>query len=180
MKMSLQNASTALYLDDLSVGQRFSSAPLTVTADAIKAFAREFDPQPFHINEEAAERTFFGRLAASGWHTAALTMRLNVEGGLPIAGGIVGAGGEITSPTPLRAGDVIHVESEVVAVAPSRSRPDRGMVTISSRTLNQDGAAVQIVTMKLLVFRKRSMQPKQLALAKHRSSWSTSIFPTSP
>lgn len=77
------------------------SASLAVTADAIKAFAREFDPQPFHIDEAAAEHTFFGRLAASGWHTAALTMRLNVEGGLPIAGGIIGAGGEITWPTPL-------------------------------------------------------------------------------
>ena len=154
--MSLQNPSTALHLDDLSVGQRFSSASLTVTADAIKAFAREFDPQPFHISEEAAERTFFGRLAASGWHTAALTMRLNVEGGLPIAGGIIGAGGEITWPTPLRAGDTIHVESEIVAIAPSRSRPDRGIVTIASRTLNQGGAAVQIVTMKLLVFRRAS------------------------
>ena len=154
--MSLQNPSTALHLDDLSTGQRFSSASLTVTADAIKAFAREFDPQPFHISEEAAERTFFGRLAASGWHTAALTMRLNVEGGLPIAGGIIGAGGEITWPTPLRAGDTIHVESEVVAITPSRSRPDRGIVTIASRTLNQDGVAVQIITMKLLVFRRLS------------------------
>ena len=87
-EMSLQNASTALYLDDLSVGQQFSSASLTVTADAIRAFAREFDPQPFHISEAAAEGTLFGRLAASGWHTAALTMRLNVEGGLPLLAGL--------------------------------------------------------------------------------------------
>ena len=152
--MTMHHASTRLYLDELSVGQRFSSASFTVTADAIKAFAREFDPQPFHISEQSAERTFFGRLAASGWHTAALTMRLNVEGGLPIAGGIIGAGGEIAWPTPLRADDTIHVESEVVAVTPSRSRLDRGIVTIVSRTLNQDGAAVQIVTMKLLVFRR--------------------------
>ena len=152
--MNLRKVATPLYLDELSAGQRFASTSLTVTAEAIKAFAREFDPQPFHLSEESAERTFFGRLAASGWHTAALTMRLNVEDGLPIAGGLIGAGGEITWPTALRAGDTIHVESEVVAVTPSRSRPDRGIVTIVSRTLNQDGAAVQVATMKLLVFRR--------------------------
>jgi acyl dehydratase len=152
--MRQDDASTGLYLDDLSVGQRFSSPSLTVTADAVKSFAREFDPQPFHVSEETAERTFFAGLAASGWHTAALTMRLNVEGGLPIADGIIGAGGEISWPTPLRAGEVIHVENEIVAVTPSRSRPDRGMVTVASRTLKQDGAAVQVTTMKLLVFRR--------------------------
>ena len=152
--MSAPNPASALYLDDLSVGQRFSSTSLMVTAETIKAFAREFDPQPFHLDEAAAERTFFGRLAASGWHTAALTMRLNVEGGLPIAAGIIGAGGEITWPTALRANDTIHVENEIIAITPSRSRPDRGMVTIVSRTLNQDGAAVQVATMKLLVFRR--------------------------
>src|SRR5437868_709349 len=106
-EMSAPNPASALYLDDLSVGQRFSSTSLMVTAETIKAFAREFDPQPFHLDEAAAERTFFGRLAASGWHTAALTMRLNVEGGLPIAAGIIGAGGEITWPTALRANDTI-------------------------------------------------------------------------
>jgi acyl dehydratase len=152
--MNRANPSTRLYLDDLSVGQRFSSASLIVTADAIKAFAREFDPQDFHVSEAAAERTFFAGLAASGWHTAALTMRLNVDGGLPIANGIIGAGGDITWPTPLRAGDTIHVESEIVAVTPSRSRPDRGMVTVVSRTLNQHGAAVQVITAKLLAFRR--------------------------
>ena len=152
--MTQQTASTALHLDDLSVGQRFSSATLTVSAEAIKAFACEFDPQPFHVSEESARHTFFGRLVASGWHTAALTMRLNVEGGLPIAGGIIGAGGDIAWPAALRADDTIHVENEVVAITPSRSRPDRGIVTIASRTLNQDGAEAQVTTMKLLVFRR--------------------------
>ena len=156
--MTRQTASTALFLDDLSVGQRFSSATLTVRAEAIKAFAREFDPQPFHVSEESARHTFFGRLVASGWHTAALTMRLNVEGGLPIAGGIIGAGGDIAWPAPLRAGDRIHVENEVVAITPSRSRPDRGIVTIASRTLNQDGAEAQVTTMKLLVFRRATQE----------------------
>ena len=152
--MTSQNPPPPLDLDELLVGQRFASSSITLTAEAISAFAREFDPQPFHISEESARQTFFGRLAASGWHTAALTMRLNVEGGLPIAGGLIGAGGDIAWPTALHAGDTIHVESEVVAVTPSRSRPDRGIVTIVSRTLNQDGAAVQVATMKLLVFRR--------------------------
>lgn len=151
--MNQQHASPSLYLEDLTVGQRFSSASLTVTAQAIQAFAREFDPQPFHVSEDAAKSTFFAGLAASGWHTAALTMRLNVDS-LPIANGIVGAGGDIAWPTPLRAGDTIHVESEIVAVTPSRSRPDRAIVTVVARTLNQNGVAVQVTTMKLLVFRK--------------------------
>src|SRR5262245_9153480 len=106
--MSQQNPSRHLYLEDLVVGQQFSSGSLTVTADAIIAFAREFDPQPFHVSETEAERSFFAGLAASGWHTAALTMRLNVDGGLPIAGGIIGAGGDIQWPAPLRPGDTIH------------------------------------------------------------------------
>jgi acyl dehydratase len=143
-----------LYLDDLAAGQRFTSRSLTVEAAAIKAFAAAFDPQPFHLDEAAARASLFGGLAASGWHTAALTMRLLVEGGAPIAGGIVGAGGEIAWPRPTRPGDVLRVESEVLAVTPSRSRPDRGTVTLRSTTLNQNGEAVQILTAKLVVPRK--------------------------
>ena len=146
----------SLYMDDLSVGQRFASGSHAVSAQEITAFAQAFDPQPFHLGEETAKGTFFGGLAASGWHTAALTMRLNVEGGLPIAGGIIGAGGEITWPAPLRPGDVIHVESEIAEIVPSRSRPDRAIVTAVSRTLNQRGEAVQIMKAKLVVFRRPS------------------------
>ena len=91
-------------------------------------------------------------MAASGWYTAALTMRLNVEGGLPIAGGIVGAGGEITWPAPLRPGDVIHVESEIAEIVPSRTRPDRAIVTAVSRTLNQREEVVQTLRAKLVIF----------------------------
>ena len=154
--MTRHASMTPLYLDDLAVGQRFTSSMLTVTAAAIQAFAREFDPQPFHLSEESARRTFFGRLAASGWHTAALTMRLNVEGGLPIAGGIIGAGGDISWPAPLHADDTIRVENEVTAITPSKSRPDRGIVTITARTLKQDQTPVQITHMKLLVFKRPS------------------------
>ena len=143
-----------LYLDDLSVGQRFTSPSLTVTEAEIKAFAAQFDPQPFHLDETAAKKTFFGGLAASGWHTAAMTMRMLVEGGAPIAGGIIGGGGEIAWPRPTRPGDVLHVEAEVVEVIPSKSKPDRGMAVMRSETLNQNGEAVQVSTMKLVVPRR--------------------------
>ncbi|MBN8942188.1 MAG: MaoC family dehydratase [Rhizobiales bacterium] len=142
---------TALYLEDLQVGQTFTSGSLTVDEAAIKAFAGQFDPQPFHLDDEAAKATFFGGLAASGWHTAALTMRLLVDGGAPIAGGIIGGGGEIIWPRPTRPGDVLTVVSEVLEVSPSRSKPDRGMVTMRNETRNQRGEPVQIFTVKMVV-----------------------------
>lgn len=143
-----------LYLDDLAVGQKFTSGSHTLDLNQIKAFAREFDPQPFHLDEEAAKRSLFQGLAASGWHTAAITMRLLNDGGLPIAGGIIGAGGEIQWPQPTRPGDILQVESEILAVTPSRSRPDRGMATMRSETRNQKGEVLQILTAKLVVPRR--------------------------
>jgi acyl dehydratase len=142
------------YLEDLRVGQRFMSGRLEIDADMIRAFAREFDPQPFHLDEKAAEATLFRGLAASGWHTAAITTRLQVCGGLPIAGGIVGRRGEIEWPRPVRPGDVLAVESEVVAIEKSASQPDRGRVTVRSETKNQSDEAVQIATMTLVVPRR--------------------------
>jgi len=121
-----------LYLDDLYVGQRFASATDTIDEAQIKAFATRFDPQPFHIDEKAAEDTLFKGLAASGWHTAAITMRLNVEGGLPLAGGIIGAGGELAWPAPTRPGDTLHVESEVLEITPSRSKPTAALRSFSA------------------------------------------------
>jgi acyl dehydratase len=143
-----------LYLDDLHVGQRFTSAAHTIDETQIKAFAAQFDPQPFHTDEKAAKSTFFNGLAASGWHTAAITMRLNVDSGPPLAGGVVGAGAELSWPTPTRPGDVLHVESEVVEITPSRSRPDRGTIVLLSRTMNQRGEAVQILKARLVVPRR--------------------------
>src|SRR5881397_3686647 len=132
-----------LYLEDLHVGQRFSSGSHAVDAAQIKAFAGQFDPQPVHLDEATAAGTLFAGLAASGWHTAAITMRLLVDGGAPIAGGIIGAGGEVSWPKPTRPGDILQVESEILDVTPSRSRPDRGMVTVRSETFNQRGEIVQ-------------------------------------
>jgi acyl dehydratase len=147
-------AADKLFLDDLRIGQRFLSGATEVTADDIRAFARQFDPQPFHLDENDAKGTFFGGLAASGWHVAAITMRLLVDGGAPIAGGVVGAGGEMAWPKPTRPGDVLQVSSEVVEITPSKSRPNRGMVTMRSETRNQNGDIVQILTAKLVVPRR--------------------------
>lgn len=145
---------TKFYLEDLHAGQTFVSGSHELDEQQIKAFASAFDPQPFHLDHEAAKDTLFGGLAASGWHTAAITMRLNVESGLPLADGIIGAGGEIQWPAPTRPGDILHVESEVKEIEPSRSRPDRGIATIVSRTLNQRGDVLQILTAKLVVYRR--------------------------
>jgi acyl dehydratase len=151
--MANKNAG-GLTLDDVTPGQRFTSAPHIIDAGQIKAFAREFDPQPFHLDEEAAKDTFFGGLAASGWHVAAITMKLLVGDAAAFEGGLIGAGGEISWPKPTRPGDVLTVESEVLEVTPSRSRPDRGIVTMRSETRNQRGEVVQVFTAKVVVPRR--------------------------
>jgi acyl dehydratase len=148
------SATEPLYLDDLHVGQRFTSGSYVMEAAWIKEFAAEFDPQPFHLDETAAEASIFKGLAASGWHTAAVAMRLLVTGGLPFASGIIGLGGEIAWPKPTRPGDTLHVESEIVEITPSRSKPQRGIVTVRSTMLNQSGEPVYLLTAKLLALRR--------------------------
>jgi acyl dehydratase len=142
-----------LYLDDLQVGRRFVSKTHLVDKAEIKAFARQFDPQPFHLDENAAKDSLFSGLVASGWHTAAMTMRLLVEG-LPLAGGLIGAGGELSWPQPTRPGDILRVESEVQEIIPSRSRPDRGVALMRIVTRNQRDEVVQILVAKLVVPRR--------------------------
>lgn len=142
-----------LYLEDLPPGRRFESAERRLDAAAITAFAAEFDPQPFHTDPAAAEATFFGGLAASGWHTAAFTMRLLVES-LPIAGGLIGAGADIVWPCPTRPGDRLRVVSTVEANTPSRSRPDRGSIVLRSDTLNQNGEIAQRLVSRMIVPRR--------------------------
>jgi acyl dehydratase len=139
------------------VGQRFTSAEYRVEEDRIKAFAAEFDPQPFHLDGAAARASIFGGLAASGWHTAAITMRLLVTGGVPFAAGVIGLGGEIAWPRPTRAGDVLRVESEIVEILPSRSKPNQAIVRVRSTTLNQHGEPVQVFTGKILSFRRAAV-----------------------
>jgi len=147
-------ARKALYLEDLSVGARFRSAEHALDARQIIDFARQFDPQPFHTDPAAAEHTFFKGLAASGWHTAAITMRLLVDSGIPLADGIIGSGGELHWPLPTRPDDVLHVESEVLEIIPSRSRPERGMVVFRCETRNRKGEVLQRFTPKLVVMRR--------------------------
>ena len=143
------------YLEDYAVGQKFGSGRLTVEKDQIKSFASQFDPQPFHLDEVAARNTMFQGLAASGWHTAAMSMRLLVEGELRPVGGIIGLGfQEFRWPRPVRPGDELRVESEVLEVRPSKSRPDQGLINVRTTTLNQRGEAVQVTVGTLIVPRR--------------------------
>ncbi|HEY2926839.1 MaoC family dehydratase [Piscinibacter sp.] len=152
-------AMTGRYLEDFAVAQTFGSGRLRVDKERIKTFAAEFDPQPFHLDEAAARDSIFGGLAASGWHTAALTMRLLVESELKPAGGIVGAGfDEFRWPRPVRPGDELRVESEVLEVRPSKSRPDQGLIKVRTTTLNQNGEPVQVSVGNLVVLRRPAHQ----------------------
>jgi acyl dehydratase len=128
---------------------------MRVERERIKSFAAEFDPQPFHLDESTARDTFFKGLAASGWHTAAITMRLLVDGELKPAGGIIGAGfDEMRWPRPVRPGDELCVETEVLEVRPSKSRLDQGLIKVRTTTLNQNGEPVQVFVGNLLVVRR--------------------------
>jgi len=144
-----------LYLEDLFVGQRFTSGSFRMDEERMKSFAAEFDPQLFHLDAQASQVTVFNGLAASGWHTAAVTMRLLVSGGLPLGNGIIGLGGELTWPNPTRPGDDLHVESEIVEIVPSKSKPKQAVVKVKSTTLNQEGNPVFVFTSKVLVFRRQ-------------------------
>ena len=142
-----------LYLEDLSEGLVYESAEVKLEAAQIQAFAREFDPQPFHLDDAAARDTLFGGLAASGWHTAAVTMKLLVQS-LPLAGGIIGVGGDIAWPRPTRPGDVLRVISTILTVERSRSKPGRGIVTVESETRNQHDDICQRLIARLVVFER--------------------------
>lgn len=142
-----------MYLEDLSIGQRFVTSTYQVTEEQIIEFAKEFDAQPFHLDAEAAEDSFFQGLAASGWHTAAISMKLlTTSDGLSIDSGLIGVGGELSWPIPVRPNDTLHVETTIVDIQPSKSKPDRGRVKVENRTLNQHGETVQLFVVSLLVF----------------------------
>jgi len=146
---------TDKYLEDLAAGQSYRSGRLRVDEARIKSFAAEFDPQPFHLDAEAARRSIFSGLAASGWHTAAMTMRLLVESEFKPAGGIIGAGfDEFRWPLPVRPGDELYLDIEVLEVRPSKSRPNQGMVKVRTTTRNQNGEAVQVSVGNLVVPRR--------------------------
>jgi acyl dehydratase len=141
-------------VQELQIGQRFHTGAHTVTEEEIKVFAAQFDPQPFHLDQAAATASLFGGLVASGWYTAAITMRLLVDSAPVLAGGTVGLGADISWPHPVRPGDVLHVEGELLEVSASRSRPDRAHVRMCSETRNQHGTVVQRSTARMLVPRQ--------------------------
>lgn len=149
-------APKTLYLEDLEVGQRFLGRTKTLMeAERIRAFGQEFDPQPFHVDDVKARDSIFKGLAASGWHTASVTMRLLVDSDFRPAGGIVGAGfDELRYPIPVRPGDELRVESELLEVRPSKSRPDIGLIKLRIETFNQSGQVVQIALANLVVQRR--------------------------
>src|SRR6476646_4978264 len=143
------------YLEDFAVGQMFGSGRLRVEGERARAFAAEFDPQPFHLDEAAARRSIFGGLTASGWHTAAATMRMLVETELKQAGGLIGAGlDECRWPRPVRRGDELRVECEVIVVRPSKSRPAQGLIKLRTTTLNQHDEAVLVYVVNMVVQRR--------------------------
>jgi acyl dehydratase len=143
------------YLEDLNVGDRFGSDTIEVTEEGIIAFAREWDPQQFHLDESAARDSIFKGLSASGWHTAAMSMKLFVTGELKLAGGSVGLGvDELRWPLPVRPGDVLRLETEILDVRASRSKPDRGIIRIRNVTTNQRSEVVQTFTAFVMVRRR--------------------------
>ena len=147
---------SGMHLEDFKVGRIYrSSARKRVTTEEIKKFAAEYDPQPFHLDEEAGRKSFFGEFVASGWHTAAMTMRLMVDSEFKAANGLIGAGlDEIKWPRPVRPGDELRIETEVLEIRESKSRPDIGFVKFRMTTLNQKDEAVQIGVCNLVVPRR--------------------------
>jgi len=143
-----------LYLEDLHVGARFETTTHRLDAAEIKAFAAQYDPQPFHLDEESAKHSFFGELVASGWHVAAISMRLVVQGGPKFAAGIVGLGGELQWKKPTRPGDTLRVVCQIVDIQESRSNPGRGTVTVVNETKNQRDEVVQWLRCSLFVPRR--------------------------
>jgi len=152
--------SRVYYLEDFAVGQVFNTGRLLLDAEQIKTFARQYDPQPYHLDEVAAQDSVFRGLAASGWHTAALTMRLMVDGEFRPAGGIIGVGfDELSWQRPVRPGDELYVKSEILEVRPSKSRADRGLIRVRTTTYNQNDEPVQSFTGNLIVPRRPAASP---------------------
>ena len=155
-KPSQKDQKDLLHFDDLQIGQRFISKNYTVDAEQIKSFASQFDPQPFHLDDAAAEESFFGGLVASGWHTAAISMRLLVETvGQRLIGGLIGKNAELSWPRPTRPGDTLQVECEILDILPSQSKPEWGTVSIRNHTFNQHHQIVQIFCAQILIKRKQ-------------------------
>lgn len=151
----MRDQGNAVYFDDLGVGDRYNSEPYAVTEKAIFAFAREFDVQPFHLDHEAAKSSAFDGLAASGWHTAAIAMRLFTTGPLRFVGGAIGLGvDELRWPIAVRPDDQLKLETEILELRPSKSKPRFGIVRIRNVMTNQTDEVVLSYTANALVQRR--------------------------
>ncbi|WP_422930433.1 MaoC family dehydratase [Singulisphaera sp. PoT] len=149
--------SSGMTFEDFALGQTYRSGPVTMELTALKAFSAEFDPQPFHLDEEAGKASFFGGLVASGWHTAALTMKLLTSSDLKVEGGLIGVGiDELKWPRPVKAGDRLTLELEVIRLRTLKSRDDKGLLTVQSTTKNQDGEPVLTMIVNMIVPRRPS------------------------
>src|SRR6184192_3341093 len=143
------------YFEDLKAGDRFKSGTYKVTEEQIISFAREFDPQPFHLDAAVADQTMFKGLIASGWHTAAISMRLFVQT-LNFTEGAIGLGvDELRWPNAVRPGDELKVETEILELRPSRSKPNYGITRLRNVTTNQRGEIVQTMTASAMVPRRK-------------------------
>lgn len=146
-----------LYLEDLNIGDQFKSHEYKITLDEIKAFAAQFDPQVFHLDEEKAkDHPIFQGIAASGWHTSSIVMRLWTEC-FPLADGLIGSEVNMRWPRPTRPNDILHVEVEITDIMPSKSKPDRGMVTYQTQAFNQNGDVLLNSSTKILVFKRQKL-----------------------
>jgi acyl dehydratase len=144
-----------VYYEDLTIGRVYHTAAIEVTAEEITRFATRYDPQPFHLDEAAGRASLFGGLVASGWLTAALTMRLMVLGEFNFGSGVVGLGVETLQwPRPVRPGDVLTAKVEVIAARTSASKRRHGIAKLRTTTLNQHGEPVQVMVSNVLVQRR--------------------------
>ena len=151
------------YFDDLKVGDRFKSETLTVTEKELIEFAHKFDPQMFHLSRRRAERTIFKGLIASGWHTAAMTMRLFVQT-MNFGEGAIGLGvDKLRWPNAVRPRDVLTVETKILDARLSRSRPRYGIIRLRNLTTNQRGEVVQTMLASAMV-RRRSRRSLEFRL----------------
>ncbi|MCU1413229.1 MAG: dehydratase [Microbacteriaceae bacterium] len=139
-------------LDEIAVGQTFVTGSSVLTAEDELDFARRFDPQPFHVDADAAMNSFFGGLAASGWQTAAVSMRLLVDAGFVFDKGLIGAHADLTWPSPTRVDDVLHVEVTILDARPSKSRPGRGIATVRYETMTEARETRLVIVADWLVF----------------------------
>ena len=164
------------YLEDFEPGQKFGSGRLSVEAERIKSFAAEFDPQPFHLNEDSARETFFNGLAASGWHTAAMTMRLLVESGLkPAAASSVPDSTKCAGRDPCGQATSCMWKAKYLEVRPSKSRPDQGLIKVRTTTLNQNNEPVQVFVGNLIVLRRPKSSGKYMAKLDEKIARSQSL-----